>query len=185
VAKSRPSRARLFVALELPESARAHTARLLSPDEAWRPVPPRSLHVTLVFLGWRAEGEIERTGALTARAAEGVKPIALVPTEVRLVPPRRPRLVALDLDDPAGTCGELQGSVSAALAGEGLYEPETRPFWPHVTLARVRRGHRPSGPPGLGSPPPAFDADRVVLYRSTPHPKGAEYEPLQAFTLEA
>jgi len=184
VAKSSPSRARLFVALELPEATRAQTARLVGPDDAWRLVSPASLHVTLVFLGWRAEEEIEPIGALTARAAAGVGPIALVPTEVRVVPPRRPRLFALDLDDPVGTCGELQGAVSAALAGVGLYEAEKRPFWPHVTLARVRRGHRVSMPSGVGSPPPAFEADRVVLYRSTLHPKGSVYEPLQAFTLE-
>lgn len=184
MAKSRPSRARLFVALELPDVTRAQTAGLLGPADAWRLVSPESLHVTLVFLGWQAEEEIERIGALTGGAAEGVGPIALVPTEVRLVPPRRPRLFALDLEDPAGACGRLQGSVSAALAGEGLYEPETRPFWPHVTLARVRRGHRVSAPSGVGSPPPAFEADRVVLYRSMLHPKGAVYEPLHAFTLE-
>lgn len=184
MAKSRPSKARLFVALELPEASRAHVARLLSPDDAWRLVPSESLHVTLAFLGWRAEGEIGRIGALTAGAVTGVGPVGLVPAAVRAVPPRRPRLLALDLDDPVRACGELQGSVSAALAGEGLYEPEKRPFWPHVTLARVRRGHRVAAAPDTGALPPAFEADRVVLYRSTLHPDGAVYEPLRGFTLE-
>ena len=184
MAKSRPSRARLFVALDLPEATRAEAARLLSPDDAWRLVPPESLHVTLAFLGWRAEEEIGRIGAVTARAVEGLAPVGLVPTAVRAVPPRRPRLLALDLDDPARGCGELQWTVGAALAGEGLYEPEQRPFWPHVTLARMRRGHRVAGPPDTGAAPSAFEADRVVLYRSKLHPKGAVYEPLRRATLE-
>ncbi len=78
----------------------------------------------------------------------------------------------------------MQAAVADALAGAGLYEPEKRPFWPHVTLARVRRGERVRRV-AAGDPPAPFRADRVVLYRSTLRPDGAVYEPQRGFTLEA
>ena len=182
--KTRPSKARLFVALELPEATRARTAALLAPQEGLRPAAERSLHVTLAFLGWRAEEDVERIGTLTGEAVAGRSPVRLVPAEVRAVPPRRPRLFALDLHDPDRGCAELQAAVADALAGAELYEPEKRPFWPHVTLARVRRGQRVRRV-AAGDPPAPFRADRVVLYRSTLGPDGAVYDPQRGFTLEA
>ena len=58
------------------------------------------------------------------------------------MPPRRPRLFALDLADEGGRAAALQAAVAGALERAGVYEPERRPFWPHVTLARVKRGER-------------------------------------------
>lgn len=55
--------------------------------------------------------------------------------------------------------------------------PEDRPYRPHVTVARVRGGRRPSqlgdlpAPPGLRIVP-----EGLVLYRSTPAPGGTRYE---------
>ena len=70
--------------------------------------------------------------------------------------------------------------MAGALEAGGFYRPEKRPFWPHVTLARVKRGERrvpplPDDPPPPGEP---FDAGVVTLYRSTLRPQGALYEPL-------
>ena len=180
--KSRPSKARLFVALELPEATRGQAARILPAHRGLRPAAEQTLHVTLAFLGWTDEGDIGRVGALTGEAVAGRRAVELVPTGVRAVPPRHPRLFALDLEDPAGAGGELQAAVAGALVGAALLEPEKRPFWPHVTLARVRRG-RVAVPAG-GPLPGAFRADRVVVYRSTLRPDGAVYEPQRSFTLE-
>lgn len=182
MAKSPSSeKTRLFVALDLPERARAQVGRVLSPQEGLRAVAP---HVTLAFLGWRAERDVGRIGELTGDAVAGFGPVALVPHEVRAVPPRRPRLFALGLEDPDGACAELQAAVGHSLSAAGLYEPEKRPFWPHVTLARIKRGHRLSTPPEGASLAGAFRADRVVLYRSRLRPDGAVYEPERAFTLK-
>jgi 2'-5' RNA ligase len=59
-----------------------------------------------------------------------------------------------------------------------VYTPEKRPFWPHVTVARVRRGARSVAP--LVEPPPAeaVQASEVILYRSHLSPRGARYEPV-------
>jgi len=137
--------------------------------------------VTLVFLGWQDESAAERI----ADAAFGSLPAAPAPrlaaTGVRPVPPRDARLFALDLDDEAGRAGALQEAISGALEAGGWYRPEKRPFWPHMTLARVKRGERRVPPPPERPPPPAdpFDAGTLTLYRSTLRPQGAIYEPLR------
>ena len=136
--------------------------------------------MTLVFLGWQDESAAERI----AEAAFGSLPDAPSPrmtaTGVRPVPPRNARLFALDLDDEDGRATALQGTMSDALEAGGWYRPEKRPFWPHMTLARVKRGERRVAPPPDEPAPPgdAFDAAVVTLYRSTLRPQGALYDPL-------
>jgi len=99
---------------------------------------------------------------------------------VRPLPPRDPRLFALDLEDFEGRASTLQAGVSKALEAGGWYRPEKRPFWPHITLARVKRNERRAAPlPEQPAPPAAtFPAAALTLYRSTLRPQGALYEPL-------
>lgn len=177
--ESRPSSARLFVALDLPEDAREElvawrAGALDHPD--LRLVAPEALHVTLVFLGHLPEEEIPRIESLVDPPA--IEAPVLTALGVKPVPPRGPRLFALDLEDEGGRCGRIQAAVSGALEGAGLYEPEKRPFWPHVTLARVRKGRRVRALE-LPDPPSApWIGAAVTLYRSRLSPKGARYEPL-------
>jgi RNA 2',3'-cyclic 3'-phosphodiesterase len=155
----------------------AWSARLLTGRDDLRPLGPSSLHVTLVFLGWRYEREVERIAALAAGAVSGLPVPWLTPVEVRPVPPRRPRLFALDLTDEGGRADAVQAVLSDTLEQARLYRPERRPFWPHVTLARVKRGRR-AGSLEAGALPAPFEARTVTLYRSTLRPQGAVYEPL-------
>jgi RNA 2',3'-cyclic 3'-phosphodiesterase len=186
VAKERlgSPRARLFVALELPEEVVEAAAALardaFGPVDELRLVRDESLHVTLVFLGYQPEREIERIAAIAF--AEPPVPFDLVPEAVVPVPHRRPRLYALGLEDAGGGLHGWQDGLSRRLEEARLYEPEKRPFWPHVTLARVKRGAR--APSGLAHRELAvellqpFQAKRVTLFRSALKPGGAEYEPL-------
>jgi RNA 2',3'-cyclic 3'-phosphodiesterase len=175
-------RARLFVALDLPEQARdelvAWRERALAGRSDLRPVAPAALHVTLVFIGYRPEDEVEAIAETVERSVAGLAAARLRAVAAKPVPPRRPRLFALDLSDEGGRAAIVQAAVADALEAAGVYEPERRSFWPHVTLARVRRGQRVAR---LDSEPPpgdAFDAAEVTLYRSRLSPKGARYEPL-------
>ncbi len=193
-------RARLFVALDLPLRVREglvawqHGALT---DPALRPVAAEALHVTLCFLAYQPEREIERiaevmrsVGARPIQARFGEEPVA--------VPPNRPRLFAADAESEAAI--ELQAELSDALVAERFYKPEKRDFWPHVTVARIkpskrsasdRRGRRRGTPMRVEAPPgplPAdllepFDAVRVTLYRSRLRPSGAEYVSLAELDL--
>ena len=178
------ARARLFLALDLPEDARGRLADwrdvALGSRSDVRPVAPEALHVTLVFLGWQDESAAEEIAAAAFGALPAGPPPRLAPTDVRSVPPRDPRLFALDLDDEGDRATGLQGRLSAAVEAGGWYRPEKRPFWPHITLARVKRRERRVPPLADEPPPPGdpFEAAVVTLYKSTMRPQGSLYEPL-------
>jgi RNA 2',3'-cyclic 3'-phosphodiesterase len=182
----------LFVALDLPDPIRdglaAWQQRELG-DPAVRPVKPEALHVTLCFLSYHPEKAIGRILELI----EGVGPrpvgMRLEPEPVP-IPGGRPRLFAVGAASEAAEA--VQAELSDALEAERFYEPEKRPFWPHLTVARVRSERRPPAKGqrrGRGRPkrvekrpgaiPEAltepFGAIRCALYRSNLKPQGAEY----------
>lgn len=176
------------MALDLPDVARGALARWLGSvvagREDVRPVTPEALHVTLCFLGWLPEREVGRIAELIAKACRGLSAPVLAPEAVVAVPPRRPRLFALDLVDADQAARAVQSVLSGTLAAARLYEPERRPFWPHVTLARVKRGVRAAPLEAPTPPVDAFEAREVTLYRSTLRPQGALYEPLAGTRLD-
>jgi RNA 2',3'-cyclic 3'-phosphodiesterase len=184
-----PERVRLFVALELPSRVRseldAWRLEAVGVREDLRLVAAGSLHVTLAFLGSRPAGDLDEIAGAISRSVADSPAARLRLAGVAPVPPRRPRLFAFDLADPEGGAGAVQAAVSEALASGGFYKPEKRPFWPHVTLARVKRGRR-RVPPLADSPPPPpdpFPSSRLTLYRSTLRPQGAVYDPLHTVAL--
>ena len=174
----------MFLALDLPDDAREELVRwrdvILSSRDDVRPVRPEALHVTLVFLGWQDESAADRIAETAFGALPAGPPPRLAATEIVPVPPRNARLFALDLHDEGGRATALQEAASGALEAAGFHRPEKRPFWPHMTLARVKRGERRVPPPPDSPAPPAepFEASVVTLYRSTLRPQGALYEPL-------
>ena len=106
-------RARLFLALDLPEPARASLASwrdtLVAGRSDLRPVPPEALHVTLVFLGWQDESAAPKIADAAFGALPGGSPPRLTPVGVRSLPPRNPRLFALDLEDEGGRAARAAG----------------------------------------------------------------------------
>jgi 2'-5' RNA ligase len=167
--------------MDMPGDARAELVgwrdQALGGVDGLRLVAPEALHVTLVFLGHLAEDLIPEVASLIVFPPDDIPVLAA--TGVKPVPPRGPRLFALDLDDEDGRAGRVQAAVSAALADAGLSEPEKRPFWPHVTLARVRKGARVKRFDTPAPPAEPWRAAAVTLYRSRLSPKGATYEPLE------
>lgn len=185
--RSKSPRARLFVALELPDDLReglsAWSIESLA-DPALRPVAPEALHITLAFLGYRPEKEVEEIAGLVRESAASAPWLELRDPEQR--PPRgRARLYALPALSPGTEA--LQAGVEQRLAEAGFYKPEKRPFWPHVTVARVRPEARGSRRPAVVWEPPGPIPEelqeprlcvRMALYRSVLQPTGARYVPL-------
>lgn len=178
-------RLRLFVALELPEAVREGLAAWqqneLTPIPVLRPVSPGALHVTLAFLGYRAERDVHRVTSILERVKDPAPTLRFEPAPVP-VPPKRPRLFAAAAESE-GTIA-LQSGLSEALEEAKLYEPEKRAFWPHVTLARARPERRGSKRPARVDVRPRalparllepFESVRIALYRSILRPQGAEY----------
>lgn len=183
----KPKRLRLFLALDLPAEIRAGIAnwgRSALSDPALRPVAEASLHITLAFLGSR---DAQQVGAIAdlVRGSGGPAPlIELGQPEPR---PRRGRAKVYALPVASEGTKALRAGLVSGLVAAGLYEAEERPFWPHVTVARVRNeagGKR--RPRVVEKPPnslprellkPCFSR-RLTFYRSELQPEGASYVPL-------
>jgi 2'-5' RNA ligase len=195
VAKKRlkSPRARLFVALDLPQDVRAGLVdwqRTALADPALRVVRPEALHMTLVFLGYQAEKDVKAI----AKAAFGVDskaPAVELATEPVGVPRgKRPRLIALAAQSDETV--SLQKRVEERLVEAGFYEPEKRAFWPHLTVARVKPEAPRSRKPALirTEPHPLpehmfryFRPTRLVLFKSHLRRTGAEYEAMAELEL--
>jgi 2'-5' RNA ligase len=175
---------RLFVALDLPAPARAALAafRAAAADPAiWRPLPDEALHLTLAFLGHRPEADVS-TVVDVLRAAPMHAPRLALGSALAL-PPRRPRVLTAEVEDPHGSLRALQRAVSEGLAARSLYTPEARPYRPHATVARLRPDAK-AGRADLPDPEPLeFRGEALTLYRSQLRRAGARYESLASFPL--
>jgi RNA 2',3'-cyclic 3'-phosphodiesterase len=184
---------RLFVGLELGpaliQTIAADVARLRSQlDAACPSVPVRwigaaNLHITLVFLGEVGESAFPAlTGALSA-------PLEHLPFALRLSgfgtfpPSGPPRVIWIGASDSAERVVALYDEISSRLARLG-HECESRPFAPHVTVARVRDARGPQARrarevvEAASASGGSTRISAVTLFRSHLGRGGSTYEPL-------
>ena len=175
---------RLFVALEVPEAVRRELARRVAglrdrlPRARW--VDPEMVHLTLLFLGQTPDDQVPALSEKLREAFARHPPMTLRLSGGGTFPPKRPARVAwVGLDAPDELSAVQADAVAAAVEAAG-FEPETRPFKSHVTLARCE----PNWPrdaadklvaafPGtIGQP---WIAEHGVLMESKLSPRGAQY----------
>jgi|SRR3954447_22536868 2'-5' RNA ligase len=165
-------RLRLFLALRLPEDS-------LDEIESWqatelhcvRMVPREHLHITLAFLGHRPAAELPaiRDALQAAAGLEG---------DYRLRPARyrETRSVAMVvLEDLGGAATALAADVQERLERLGVYRRESRPWLPHVTVARFRERPR-LRPEALTLRTDVLIPSDAAAYLSQLGPGGARYE---------
>jgi 2'-5' RNA ligase len=170
-------RLRLFCALQLPDDALdAIVAWQALHVTAERPTRREQLHITLAFLGSRPAGELADIAAALQDVAGSARPPRLTVRSYR-----ETRSVGmLAFDDEQGDAAGIAADLHRRLHALGIYEPEQRPWLPHLTVVRFRR------PPKLRPPLPELGIivpSDAAVYLSRLHPKGAQYEPLRIFAL--
>lgn len=179
---------RLFVAVELSPGIRAALAGLQRPlaGAAW--VRAEALHLTLRFLGAGiAVAQLERMHA--ALGAVAVPPFTLEVCGVGQFPPRGPaRVLWAGVQAPPGLLALAQTVEQAAEAAG--FAPETRPFSPHVTLARLKGQPTPAPIAAFIAAQRDFQAGSMpvqafALLSSTPGPHGSTYTALGVWPLNA
>jgi 2'-5' RNA ligase len=172
-------RLRLFLGLQL-------SAPTLDTLEAWarehlrggRLVPREHIHVTLAFLGGRPAAELDAIVAGLREAVDTGASIAFEP--VRWRETRSVGMVVLR--DVTRAATELAARVHERLSSLGVYEPESRPWLPHVTVLRFRERPRLHPPlPDTGT----FVPSGAAAFLSHLHPSGARYEVLESVSLTA
>jgi 2'-5' RNA ligase len=176
---------RLFIAADPPGELRERLSAWARAQRGGahgiRLVPAANVHLTLAFLGERDRDEIDAVVRAMSSAAQSGGVHGLSIGEPLLLPPRRPRVLAAAVADPAGRLAALRDELSSELRAE-IGWSEARAFRPHLTLARLARDARL---PRELAPLPAgdFDVEELVLFRSHLEPSGARYEAIARVAL--
>lgn len=194
---------RCFVAVELDDPLRRALAdvqrrirggldKALGPDSRVQWVRPESVHVTLKFLGDVEESRIPDLDAALRRIA-AAHPVGTVEVAGLGVFPdaRNPRVLWVGLREGSALIVRLAEAVDRAMSEVG-FPPESRPFSPHLTLARIKEGGRAVGraleSQGLltdSSVLGRLSVGALALMRSDLRPSGAVYARLAEFVLKA
>ncbi|NPA49541.1 MAG: RNA 2',3'-cyclic phosphodiesterase [Thermodesulfobacteria bacterium] len=185
--------ARLFLAISLPVDIRERLAGIqkelakTGADVRW--VRPEGIHLTLKFLGEVPENLIDKIAEAAQEAVResGLKALHLGVKGLGSFPPHRaPRVIWTGLSGDLKELALLQRLLEEKLAHLG-FEPEKRPFVPHLTLGRVKSTRKKEALLKEISlrreeeivPERHFVVSEIVLYRSTLHPRGAIYTPVR------
>src|SRR5256884_8852114 len=138
---------RTFIAQEQVQSLQRYLGEIIHrmaqdlPGLRW--VDPAGIHLTLAFLGELNDQQL----AEAIRAAE-LSARSIPSFEYRLShpdifgSPRQPRVIWIGVEEPVGNLQLLHHQLNLELAQRG-FEIDTRPFAPHLTLARIKAPLRP------------------------------------------
>ncbi len=178
---------RSFIAIELPDEIKVKLgqlkARLQSDKQTWvKWVEPDSIHLTLKFLGNIA---IDRTGEILKAMKEATQAVPTFHLEVKdlgVFPNlKRVQVVWVEMSGEIDKLGQLQQRLDSNLALLG-FAPESRPFTPHLTLARLRDQASSDERQGFGQliagtkfEAGTINVDAISLMRSQLTRKGAIY----------
>jgi 2'-5' RNA ligase len=188
---------RCFLAVEITDEVRQAAGRLVDQlrkgiqftkaHPAW--VKLDNQHFTLVFLGSQTLEQVEQIKAAFASLSGEIAPFRVEVGGLGVFPnERNPRVLWLGVREGAEAFGRLYDTAVARLRPMG-FEPDTRPFHPHLTLARIKsfrgaaemmnvvRSHQNER---CGE----FTASGLTFFRSELHPQGAVYTPLAHWRFE-
>lgn len=134
---------RIFIAVRLPDDVIQKITRIAQyfqsqlPEGALKWVETENLHLTLRFLGEIPEATIEKIQPVLAQVAAGQGPFMLSVEGLGMYPSaNQPRTIWLGVQG-AKPVKSLHAQLEQSLEKIGI-DKETRPFHPHLTLARIR-----------------------------------------------
>lgn len=194
---TRPTRLRLFIAVEVPDAWRSRLAEVVTDLEAEVPGTCRwarseSYHMTLVFIGEQPPPLVPEVALAMADAGAANPGFTLHPAGLGSFGSRASLSVvwAAVADDPSGALTRLRGALTDALRGKEIPFDQAA-FRAHVTLGRVRRDASSAGMQAMRAA--LRDAPRwgegeasvteIVLFRSDLRPMGAVYTALERASL--
>jgi 2'-5' RNA ligase len=180
---------RAFVAVPLGEEVVQSAARLSADlrrklaeqglSAKW--VLPANLHLTVRFLGEIDEAQVPAVGEALGPLVERHASFLVTLRGLGCFPDaQRPAVLWAGIDQGLQQLERLAAELNQALDRLGFPEQD-RPFHPHLTLARSRRG---APPPDLSAVVAEHAAEElgstvvreVVLFQSTLRPKGPLYQ---------
>jgi len=186
---------RLFVACEVPDDVKETIGEVIEglrqkSGSAVRWIRPDGVHVTLKFLGEVPTKKLPAVKLAIQEAVVGHSPFELEFSTIGTFGGREGlRIMWVGIAGDVLRLEALVRAVNAALAVVG-FEPERRPFRPHLTLGRVRdeisTRQRAEIEVAVGKstvPQVSWRTAHVSLMRSRLTKQGAIYEVLATFPL--
>ena len=184
---------RIFLAIDISDAARAvcgshiDLLRREFPHVRVGWEPNEKLHLTLKFLGPTAEETIADLNYRLTNVAAQHRPFGLRLGAPGSFPEKgKPRVLWIGVNGATEDLIRLQTDVEQACESLG-YEPEHKPFHPHITIGRIR-DHRDAY--ALGEDhraariePVDFEIRSVVIYESKLQPSGSVYSKLSQLQL--
>ncbi len=152
--------------------------RVLGKRVKW--VKPTNIHCTLKFLGDLTPLQLDRVSESLDIITKQTNPFNLELARPGIFPHlKRPRILWLGLKGDIERLQLFQDLIENDLADKG-FEPETRPFIPHITVGRIK-GRVPAKEKlefFLKSTisAPISTIDKIQLYQSTLTPSGPIYK---------
>ena len=189
---------RAFIAIELSAEIRrsldqiSNQLRHSLKGAPVRWVPADNIHLTLKFLGNVSLANLDLLKESIRNEVARHNPFELSVGELDAFPSiHRPRVILVRVQAPA-ELSQLQRNLEEQTRRLG-YEPEERPFAPHLTLGRVSRNASNNEVVHLGQALEtsrvgflgAMQVDRVNLFRSDLQPTGAIYTSLLSAQLKS
>ena len=182
---------RVFVAIELPDNVKRGLGSIVEGLRQRSHTPVKwvsadGIHLTLKFLGEIPAPRVEEVKKALTTACLGTPPMRLEIDALGGFPDTaQPRVVWAGLSGDTEVLSRLAARVDLTLAELG-YARESRPFVPHLTVARVRpeasrQARSELGAAILATALPeglSFDAVAVSLMRRQLRPQGALYTQL-------
>ena len=188
---------RSFVAIDLPDELRQLLSRVQTRLKAGSRAPakwvdPDSIHLTLKFLGNVDTDMINRITLVLQDAVRGIAPLHLEVKGLGAFPNlKRVQVVWVGMGGDLEGLSRLQRQIDSSLKSLG-FTPESRPFNPHLTLARMRDRATPDERQRLGQLIEgtsleeiySFRVDAINLMKSQLTREGAIYRRLAAIALK-
>lgn len=135
---------RVFVAINLPPEAKKEilekiqSLKTTSPSIRW--IGERNLHLTLKFLGYLDQDQLEEICPKLTSIVQNFKPFNLKLKNILFFPQKaKIRIIGLRLKS-SQLLTKMGDDISGYLNQLNFIKKEKRQFTPHITLARVKDG---------------------------------------------
>lgn len=180
---------RVFVAINLPSDAKQELIQYISKikkinsSHNFKYVKPEGLHLTLHFLGYLTDNQINQVKGIMADVMRGKTFFILKTDQLDGFPNlNRARVIFIDCTGDTDKALSIQKELGQTLQDLN-FEIDTRPWRSHLTLCRVKNNEK-FKIPDFDPPKIEFKVNSIDLMKSKLTPRGAEYSILETFALK-
>ena len=146
-----------------------------------------NIHLTLKFLGEISLPQVEKLSEAASRSVGGLAPFKIVLEQTGIFPKHgSPRVLWIAVNDFEGKLDELHARLEAESEKAG-FPRESRPFHPHITLARLRKPQHAStlasAHKAMEFEPAEIAVQELLVIRSELSGEGSKYTVISRHSL--